>query len=61
MIDYNTIDLSTVARKDVLRMKKDNSSACTDLIMSFSDILSFGLVDEASTRKLPEGDAALVW
>jgi hypothetical protein len=42
-------------------MKKDNDSAYTDLIMRFSDIVSFGLVDEAATRELPEEDAALAW
>jgi hypothetical protein len=44
-IDYDTIDLSTDEGTNVLRMKKANNSAYTDLIMSFSDIVNFGLVD----------------
>ena len=49
--DYDSIDSSTKEGKELLRFKKGSDSAHTDLIMSFSDIINFGLVEKATSME----------
>ena len=40
---------------------KQNDDGLTELILSISDDISFGIVDEAVTKDPPDGDLRLVW
>ena len=41
--------------------QEKNGHAYNDLMLSMNEDVSFGIVDEAVTTKLPEGDCALAW
>ena len=51
---------STVTAAET-RMRKANAAAYDDLINSMEEETCFGLVSEAITNDLPEGDARLAW
>jgi gag-polypeptide of LTR copia-type len=59
--DSVVIDTTTQAGKELEKVFKLNTNAYSDLIMSFADIVNFGLVEAARTKDLPNGDAALAW
>ena len=42
-------------------LRKLNQDAYNDLLLSFSDLVNFNLVDKACTDNLPEGNARLAW
>ncbi len=59
---YNEkIDETTSQGKTKLLLRNLNESAYSDLILSMEDEVNFALVDEATTKELPDGDAALAW
>ena len=46
---------------DVSVLRKLNQDAYNDLLLSFSDLVNFNLVDKACTNDLPDGDARQAW
>ena len=52
------IDSATKVGKIKSLVRGANDTAYNDLLLSCSDEVSFGAVDEALTSKLPDGDAA---
>ncbi len=59
--DLKDPDLSDKALADAKAIRKLNDQAYYDLSLCFSDVVNFGLVDDACTDGLPEGSAALAW
>ena len=55
------IDVATKGGKIKTLARTANDIAYNDLLLSCSDEVSFGAVDEALTIKLPDGDAAKAW
>ena len=55
------IDSATKVGKIKSLARSANDTAYNDLLLSCSDEVSFGAVDEALTSKLPDGDAAKAW
>ena len=43
------------------RLVEKNDNGMTELILSISDEISFGIVDGAVTEDLPDGDLRLAW
>ena len=52
---------SDMIEKTAEEKKKMNSLAYNDLLLSMTDDVSFGLVDESSSVVYPEGDAHMAW
>ena len=55
------IDVTTKGGKIKTLARTANDIAYNNLLLSCSDEVSFGAVDEALTIKLPDGDAAKAW
>lgn len=47
--------------EEAKRVREMNAKAYNDLLLSFSDIVNFGLLEDAVTDRLKGGDAALAW
>ena len=60
VLDEN-FDSTTNEGQEVLQLRKLNELAYKDLILSFSDVVNFGLVEDACNDKFAEGDAAKAW
>ena len=57
--DHDDIDADD--DKELLEARKKNQETYEDLIFCMTERISFGKVDEAKTKKLPDGDAAMAW
>ena len=55
------LNLTTDEGKAKMKIKNANELAYNDLLLSCTDEVTFGYVDEACTDDLPDGDAALAW
>ena len=55
------IDIATKVGKIKSLTRSANDTAYNDLLLSCSDEVSFGAVDQALASKLPDGDAAKEW
>ena len=60
MKDFDAMPVNSTELREALRIRKANEKAY-DLLLSFSDVVNFGLVDDATTMDLPNGDASLAW
>jgi hypothetical protein len=57
--DFEALDETSAERCEALRIKKANEKPYDNLLLSLSDIVNFGLVDDATTNYLHDGDAGL--
>ena len=55
------LDISKPNEKELMELWEANHEAYTDLTLSMTDQVPFGLVIESRTEDLPDGDAALAW
>jgi hypothetical protein len=55
------IDITTSAGMDQMEARKANDLACSDILLSFEDIVNFALIDKATITDHPEGAAAKAW
>ena len=59
--DSETLDISTEAGKEKLRLRKGNENGYHDLILANRDPVAFNIVDKAVTTDHPDGSARLAW
>ena len=55
------INIGTDIGKLQMKARKANQNAYNELILSMTEEISFGLVDQARTPDLPNGDAYQAW
>jgi hypothetical protein len=56
-----SLDTKSDAGKEEARLRKLNDQAYHDLLLCFKDQVNFGLIEDAVTDDLADGDAAMAW
>lgn len=59
--ELKELDPKTNEGKDGKRLRKLNDQAYNDLLLCFSDVVNFGLVEDACTDSLTDGDSSMAW
>jgi hypothetical protein len=59
--DFEEMDMKSDEAKEAQRLRKLNDMAYNDLLLSFSDPTNFGLIKDACTDEMSNGDAAQAW
>ena len=56
-----TFNETTPRGRKMIKLQEANHSAYNDMLLSYEEEVSFGLVDEAITSEYPDGDARQAW